>query len=90
MSAQVYIILDQAKDVLYIPSNAIQRKLNNNLAIVFVLDDNQKLIEKEIQYGLDNHVNVEVKGGLKENDTIVVSTFDGSTISNQRMPRGRF
>lgn len=90
MSAQVYIILDQAKDVLYIPSNAIQRKLNNNLAIVFVLDDNQKLIEKEIQYGLDNHVNVEVKAGLNENDTIVVSTFDGSTISNQRMPRGRF
>ncbi|WP_223064491.1 efflux RND transporter periplasmic adaptor subunit [Frischella japonica] len=90
MSAQVYIILGQAENVLSIPTNALQRKLAGNKAMVFVLDNDQKLSEREIQIGLDDNVNVEVKTGLKEGDTIVVSTFDGSMIGSQKIPRARF
>lgn len=89
MSAQVYIVLEQVQNVLYIPTNAVQN-IKGNQATVFVLNNDQQLEEKKIQIGLANNVNIEVKSGLKEGDTIVVSTFDGSVIGNQKMPRARF
>lgn len=90
MTAQVYIVLDEAKNVLYIPSMSVQQNLDNGKAIVFVLDDAQNIIEKEIEIGLDNNVNVEVKSGLNLGDILVVSRLDGSSVDNPRTPRIRF
>ncbi|WP_392552241.1 efflux RND transporter periplasmic adaptor subunit [Orbus wheelerorum] len=89
MTAQVYIVLDEADNVLYIPSASIQQNLGNGKATVFILDNEQNVHEKEIEIGVDNNVNVEVKSGLNLGDTIVLSSFDGSSISN-RTPRVRF
>jgi len=89
MTAQVYIVLDEADNVLYIPSASIQQNLGNGKATIFILDNEQNIHEKEIEIGVDNNVNVEVKSGLNLGDTIVLSSFDGSSISN-RTPRVRF
>ncbi|WP_392561397.1 efflux RND transporter periplasmic adaptor subunit [Orbus sturtevantii] len=89
MTAQVYIVLDEADDVLYIPSAAIQQNFANGKATVFILDKDQNIDEREIEIGVDNNVNVEVKSGLNLGDTIVLSSFDGSSVNN-RTPRVRF
>lgn len=92
MSAQVYIVLDHVENVLYIPANAIQKNLGNHKAIIFLLDKDKNIIEKEITTGLNNNVNVEVKkeSGLNQGDTIVVSRSDGAMIRNAKTPRIRF
>ncbi|XKM13898.1 efflux RND transporter periplasmic adaptor subunit [Orbaceae bacterium ac157xtp] len=89
MTAQVYIILAQAKDVLYIPSMAITQKLPNNKAKIYILDDKQNVIEKEIEIGLDNGVNVELKvsSGLKQGDTLIISRMDGGSLNKVSKPR---
>jgi len=89
MTAQVYIVLDEADNVLYIPSAAIQQNLGNGKALIFILDNEQNIHEKQIEVGVDNNVNIEVKSGLNLGDTIVLSSFDGSSIS-KRTPRVRF
>lgn len=91
MTAQVYIVLDSAKNVLTIPSMALQSMINNDHAIVYLLDQNNQIIEKEIEIGVNNNVNVEVKSGLNEHDIVVISSSDGSKIvQNTRSPRIRF
>lgn len=90
MTAQVYIVLAQAKDALYIPSTSIQKNLGEGKATVFVIDDKQNITEKEIATGIDNNVNIEVKSGLKLGDTVIVSRFDGGLVGNSRTPKIRF
>ncbi|MWN32399.1 efflux RND transporter periplasmic adaptor subunit [Gilliamella sp. Pra-s65] len=91
MTAQVYIVLSEAKDVLTIPSQAIQKKLGNNKAIVYLLNQSKEIEEREVTLGIDNNVNVEVKSGVKEGDTIVVSSANGALVGNNaRAPRVRF
>lgn len=89
MTAQVYIVLAEAKNVLYIPSAAIQQNLGDGKASVFVLDEQQNLTEKRIEIGIDNNVNVEVKSGLNLGETVVVSRFDGAAIGHNRSARVR-
>ncbi|OCG25598.1 efflux transporter periplasmic adaptor subunit [Gilliamella sp. App2-1] len=91
MTAQVYIVLSEAKDVLTIPSQAIQKKLGNNKAIVYLLNKSKKIEEHEVILGIDNNVNVEIKSGIKEGDIVVVSSTNGASIGNNaRSPRIRF
>jgi membrane fusion protein, macrolide-specific efflux system len=91
MTAQVYIVLSEAKNVLTIPSQAIQKKLDNNKAIIYLLNQSKEIEEHEVTLGIDNNVNVEIKSGVKEGDTIVVSSANGALIGNNiRAPRIRF
>ncbi|RKS86021.1 macrolide-specific efflux system membrane fusion protein [Orbus hercynius] len=90
MTAQVYIVLANAENVLYIPSTSIQQNFGDGKATVFVLDDGQNIREKAIEIGIDNNVNVEVKSGLDLGDTIVVSRLDGGSVSKSRTPRMGF
>lgn len=91
MTAQVNIVLAEAKNILYIPATAIQQYVGNNKATVLVLDENQNEIEKEIEVGINNNVNTEVKSGLNEGETIIVSRFDGKSIKNNtKLPRIKF
>ncbi|MWP62680.1 efflux RND transporter periplasmic adaptor subunit [Gilliamella sp. Pas-s25] len=91
MTAQVYIVLSEAKDVLIIPSQAVQKKLGNNKAIVYLLNKNKEIEEHEVILGIDNNINVEIKSGIKEGDIVVVSSTNGASIGNNaRSPRIRF
>ncbi|MWN05332.1 efflux RND transporter periplasmic adaptor subunit [Gilliamella sp. Pas-s95] len=91
MTAQVYIVLSEAKDVLTIPSQAVQKKLGNNKAIVYLLNKNKEIEEHEVILGIDNNINVEIKSGIKEGDIVVVSSTNGASIGNNaRSPRIRF
>ncbi|WP_217332230.1 efflux RND transporter periplasmic adaptor subunit [Gilliamella apis] len=91
MTAQVYIVLAEAKDVLTIPSQAIQKNTGKNKAIVYVLNNQNSIEEREVNLGINNNINVEIKSGLKEGEVVVVSSANGATFNpNNKGPRIRF
>lgn len=89
MTAQVYIVLAEAKDVLYIPSQAIQKQRADNNAVVYLLNDKGQVEEREVTLGVNNNVNVEITSGLKEGEKVVVSSSNGASVS-AKAPRIRF
>ena len=67
-SADIEVILAQHDDVLRISTQAIREG-----GRVFVVDGDERLVEKEIDVGLSNWAWTEVTAGLAEGDTLVLS-----------------
>lgn len=90
MTAQVYIVLSQAKDVLTIPSQAIEKNLDDDKAIVYVLNQHNDIEERKVSLGVNNNVNVEIKSGLKEGEVVIVSSINGAQLNpNGRTPKDK-
>ncbi|MDO4450423.1 MAG: efflux RND transporter periplasmic adaptor subunit [Moraxella sp.] len=70
MTAQVNIITDAVKDVLTIPSSALKNENGKYSVRVVGKDGIAKPVE--VQIGLNNRVNVEIKSGLNVGDKIVI------------------
>ena len=88
MSAQVFFVESAAKDVLTVPSAAIatapgaRRNGNSDAAHkgeVTVVTPSGATETREVEIGIRNRVNAEIKSGLKEGEKVVVGTgSDGS------------
>lgn len=104
MSAQVFFLQSSAKDVLVVPSSAIRTQRSSGEAgngkrtfEVNVVDASGKTSMREVEVGIRNRVNAEIKSGLKEGDLVVVGqASDAGTAASgsgnrsqrgQRMPR---
>ena len=83
MTAQVYIIIDQAKDALLIPAAALQpiKKTNKaaanqdpnvKMAMVRVLKADGEVVEKTVKTGINNRVNVQILSGLSKGDEVIL------------------
>jgi len=79
MTAQVTIVLAEARDVLTLPVTALGPKGPDGGYMVRVLEADGKIVPKRIEVGLNNKVNVEIKSGLSEGDRVVTSTRSGGT-----------
>ncbi|MCX8675713.1 efflux RND transporter periplasmic adaptor subunit [Gilliamella sp. B3023] len=91
MTAQVYIVLAEAKNVLTIPSQAVQKNLADNKAIIYLLDQHNNVEEREVSLGINNNINVEIKSGLKEGEIVIIGSNNGALFNpNGRTPRIRF
>ncbi|WP_201597507.1 efflux RND transporter periplasmic adaptor subunit [Psychrobacter vallis] len=85
MTAQVYIVIDQAKDALLIPAAALQPidradktaatndNSNTKTAKVRVLKADGQVVEQVVTTGINNRVNVQVLSGLNEGDEVILS-----------------
>lgn len=74
MTAQVTIVLDQAENVLTVPSSVLT-KMGKQGYSVLVWDQNAKKAEpKKVEVGLNNNVSAEVKSGLAEGDQVVTTS----------------
>ena len=74
-----------------IPSQALQKSLGGNKAIVYLLNKSNAIEEREVTVGINNNINVEIKSGIKEGDTVVVSSANGASLGNNtKGPRIRF
>jgi macrolide-specific efflux system membrane fusion protein len=71
MTAQVSIVLAQAKKVLTIPSWALGAKQGEYYQ-VRVLNKNGSVSTRQIKIGLKNNIRVEVTDGLEENEQVVI------------------
>lgn len=91
MTAQVYIVLAEAKNVLTIPSQAVRKNLADNKAIIYLLDQHNNVEEREVSLGINNNINVEIKSGLKEGEIVIIGSNNGALFNpNGRTPRIRF
>ncbi|MFQ0813320.1 efflux transporter periplasmic adaptor subunit [Brucella anthropi] len=80
MSTQVYFILDEAKDVLLVPTSALNyrhedqnRKGKPQIAVKLV-SDNGSITERAVEIGVRNRVQTEIRSGLEEGDKVVVTS----------------
>ncbi len=98
MTAQVYIIIDQAKDTLLIPAAALQpvKKTNKaagnqdpnvKMAMVRVLKADGTVVEQTVKTGINNRVNVQILSGLSEGDEVILG--EESSAQGQGSKGGR-
>ena len=75
MTAQVSIVLAEAKDALLVPSSALGKRGKGGVYAIKVLEgegDEAQVVTKDIQVGLNNRVQAQVLSGLKAGDKVVV------------------
>jgi len=72
LSANLSITISKAENVLYIPIEAVYDRDNKNY--VYVLSEDSKIEKREVTTGLYNYDYIEIKKGLYEGETIVVSS----------------
>jgi macrolide-specific efflux system membrane fusion protein len=62
-------VLDEAKDVLTLPSRVIEKA--NARVFVYVLENGIRVI-KDIEIGLEGNTLTEITGGLNEGDAVIM------------------
>ena len=91
MTAQVFIILAQAKGVLLLPAAAVGNAAEGSQFLVQVLDAGGKVEPRLITIGLKSELSAEVKAGLAEKERVVVGGLKaksgtGSALSARKGP----
>lgn len=77
MTAQVYIVLANGKNVLQIPAAALSGKTAaDGTQTVRVLDAKDQVSTRNIKVGLNNRINAEVLSGLKEGEKVIIGNSD--------------
>jgi macrolide-specific efflux system membrane fusion protein len=72
MTAQVFIVLAQAKSVLQIPVAAIGNAGEGAEAKVRVLNADGSVEQRTIKIGIKSEISAEVKDGLKEKERVII------------------
>ena len=71
LSASITIIIDEARDVLYVPKTAVIQ--SEEEAIVYVQKDNGERVIKEVETGVYNTDIIEIKSGLELGETVLTN-----------------
>jgi len=89
MTAQVSIVLQQAKQVLCIPSGALGEQENDGRYLVKVLRNTQPELCR-IRIGINNHSQAQVLEGLQQGESVVIgdSASVPKTEKTSSMPQG--
>ena len=96
MTAQIYIIVNEAKNALLVPSTVIQEKRSRGKEkgksttgkFVRVLRDDGTVEERTVEVGIDNRVNAQILSGLKEGEEVIISEESGKKSGSGRIPGG--
>lgn len=72
MTVQVYIILNEAKNILVIPATALQKKPDQHIQMVKVLKADGSIEERTILTGISDGIQVQVMSGLKQGEQVVI------------------
>jgi len=81
MTAQVFIVLAQAKGVLFVPAAAIGNASEGSVIKVRVLKPDGSAETRTIKIGIKSELSAEVKTGLNENEKVVI---DGKTATAKK------
>ena len=85
MTAQVTIVLDEATDVLTLPSGLVTRKDPQGNSVVMVYDPGtQQVAPRRIEVGLNNNIDAEIVSGLSEGEQVV----SGGVVVRTAGPQG--
>jgi macrolide-specific efflux system membrane fusion protein len=91
MTAQVFIVLAQAKNVLLIPVAAIGNAMSNSAAMVRVLKANGDVESRAIKIGVKSEIVAEVTEGLQDKEQIILKEIKSknkpkNALSGQKGP----
>ncbi|KQY40651.1 efflux RND transporter periplasmic adaptor subunit [Rhizobium sp. Root483D2] len=89
MTAQVFFVESSAKDVLTVPVAAVHFGRDRASGEVTVVTASGARETRKVETGIRNRVRVEIKQGLDEKDTIVVSQGSGDGGSGDRATSSR-
>jgi len=90
MTAEVQIVLGEARGVLTIPAAALGSKAGGDSYSVRVLGSNGQIDSRAVEVGLNNKVMAEVKAGLAEGERVVVGGARTAAASGSSSRRGPF
>ncbi len=82
MTAEVTITLDEAKDVLTIPTISLGHKDGPGQYTVRVLGKDGHPEERKVRTGLSDNVNVQVKEGLQAGEWVILGEASGDSASS--------
>ncbi|OLP45487.1 efflux transporter periplasmic adaptor subunit [Rhizobium oryziradicis] len=86
MTAEVHIVLGQAKDVLVVSSSALPNATKTGKVTLRVANAADEISTKTVEIGLNDGTNAEIKSGLSEGDRVVLG--DSSTATEGSGRRG--
>ncbi|MBC7682977.1 MAG: efflux RND transporter periplasmic adaptor subunit [Ferruginibacter sp.] len=91
MTAQVNIVLNEAKQVLSIPSAALGDRDREGRTSVRVVDSDGQAAQRSVKVGLNNNVNAQILDGLAVGERVVVgeASTAAATGSGSGSPRMR-
>ncbi len=72
MTAEVTFVTDEVSEVLYIPVRAVIQE--NGEDYVKVREEDGKIVRKEVTTGFTDGINIEIKEGLSEGETVLTET----------------
>ncbi len=72
MTAQVYIVLDEARNALMIPATALGARAKDGTYTVQVLDAEGKPQPRQVRIGINNNIAVQIMHGLGEGERVVI------------------
>jgi macrolide-specific efflux system membrane fusion protein len=84
MTAQVFFVESSAENVLTVPVAAVHTRGEGKPSEVTVVTASGAHEIRKVETGIRNRVRVEIKQGLGENDTVVVSAGSGDKASSGR------
>ncbi|MCF8469866.1 MAG: macrolide transporter subunit MacA [Parvibaculum sp.] len=86
MTAQVFFLLGEARDVLTVPVGAIKDGPNGTKTVTVMTNKGPQ--SREVEIGIQNRISAEIKSGLEEGDMVVTGTVsaDSGTSSGRSRP----
>lgn len=78
MTTTSNIKIAEAKDVIIAPTTAIHKKNGKNY--IKVLTKDKEVVEKEVQIGISDDINTEIKSGLSEGEEIVLNQIKSGEV----------
>jgi len=78
MTAQVFFVASQVKDVLTAPVAALLGTSSADKQIARVVATNGRIEEREVRLGISDRLRVEVLDGLHEGDHLLIGPADGN------------
>jgi len=85
MTAQVFIILAQAKSVLLIPTSTIGNALDSSRIDIQILKTDGKIELRPIRIGIRSEISTEVIEGLRENEQVIINSVKPKTSSKSAL-----
>ena len=91
MTAQVYIVLDSAKNAVTIPASALSKSSGTGKQTVQVVGADGLPQKREVMVGLNNRVTAQIVSGLTAGDKVVIGEgkADGGASSQSKSGGGR-
>jgi membrane fusion protein, macrolide-specific efflux system len=86
MTAQVYLVLGDAKSTLIIPSAALGAKAPDGSYMVRVVGEDRRPVPRKVTIGINNNATAQVLSGLQAGEVVVVG--EGSATPTPAGPGG--